>query len=301
MSRQLGSIVKYIACLAFPALSCAGFYAIGSYSQKNNIWPIPQINRMKQQLVGSALQTDALGRLLRYPGKVESPCPAQDEKTAVLLVIGQSNAANHQGQRYRGLDGRIVNFANGKCYLAESPLLGAEGAYGETWTLLANKLVSAGIYHQVVLIPAGVVSTPIHRWAAGGDLNRMLIDVIDGAKAHYTTTHVLWHQGETDYRLKTPEASYRADLGSLIETVRAAGVAAPFYVSKVSFEERYADWTPVNPVTTAQRALVDGKTILAGPDTDAIVTALDRYDGVHFAASGQEKFAAAWVSLLQAH
>jgi Carbohydrate esterase, sialic acid-specific acetylesterase len=301
MSLELGLIVKYIARLMLATLLCGGFYAAGAYSQKNNVWPLPQLAHAKKQLADSPIQTDAVGRLLRYLSKAEIPCPAQDEKTAVLLVIGQSNAANHQGQRYRGLDSRVVNFAGSKCYLAESPLLGATGEYGEPWTLLANKLVAAELYHQVVLIPAGVRGTPIHRWAAGGDLNRMLIDVIDGAKTHYAITHVLWHQGETDFQLKTPEASYKADLGSLIGTVRALGVRAPFYVSRVSFQERYTGWTPANPVTLAQGALVDGKTILAGPDTDAAVTALDRFDGIHFSASGQEKFAAAWLSLLQAH
>jgi hypothetical protein len=287
--------------LAFITLLCISFYGIGAYCGKRDVWPLPQLAHVKSMLGGAQVETDAFGRLLRYTGKVEIPCPPQDDKTAVLLVIGQSNAANHQGQRYRGLDGRVVNFAGRKCYLAESPLLGAEGEYGEPWTLLGNKLVEAGIYSQVVLIPAGVGNTPIHRWAAGGDLNRMLLDVIDNAKAHYAITHVLWHQGETDFWLKTPEASYKADLGSLIGTVRALGVTAPFYVSRVSFEERYADWSPANPITTAQTELLDGKTILAGPDTDATVNALDRFDGTHFSSSGQEKFVAAWVSLLQAH
>jgi hypothetical protein len=214
--------------LAIAVLMCISFYAIGAYSQKYGVWPLPQLAHMKEQLAGGPMQTDAMGRLLRYPGKVEIHCPMQDEKTAVLLVIGQSNAANHQGQRYRGVDSRVVNFAEGKCYLAESPLLGAEGEYGEPWTLVANKLVMARLYNQVVLIPAGVGSTPIHRWAAGGDLNRMLIDVIDDAKSRYAITHVLWRQGETDFGMKTLQASYKADFSSLIATVLGCRCHRPF-------------------------------------------------------------------------
>jgi len=287
--------------LAIMALLCIGSYGFGAWSGKSNLWPLPQFARFQKQLRSSTIQTDAAGRLLSYPGKVEISCPAQDDKTAVLLVFGQSNSANHGGQRYRGIDSRVVNFTDGKCYLAESPLLGAEGTYGESWTLLANKLVTAEIFDRVILVPAGVGGTPIRRWAAGGDLNRMLMSVIDAAKRHYKITHVLWHQGESDFQLGTSEASYKAGLGSLISTVRALGVSAPFYVSKASFEEGFETWTPVNPVTAAQESLVDGKTVLAGPDTDTEIPAADRYDGIHFSASGQEKFAAAWVRILQAH
>ena len=113
---------------------------------------------------------------------------------------------------------------------------------------------------------------------------------------------MLWHQGESDIQLNTTEASYKADLSSLIGTIRSLGVTALFYVSKASYagQEHYKHWTPINPVTSAQRELVDGQTILAGVDTDSLVLLSDRFDGTHFSASGQEKFAAAWVALLRA-
>src|ERR1700721_677242 len=67
-----------------------------------------------------------------------------DGATAVLLVAGQSNAANSQGQRYQSPDDRVVNFSEGHCYRAASPLLGADDQRGESWTLLGTKLVRAG-------------------------------------------------------------------------------------------------------------------------------------------------------------
>ena len=54
-------------------------------------------------------------------------------------------------------------------------------------------------------------------------------------------------------------------------------------------------------IARAQAALVDGKTIFDGPNTDHDVPRSDRFDGYHFAASGQEKWTDTWVQLLQAH
>ena len=45
---------------------------------------------------------------------------------------------------------------------------------------------------------------------------------------------------------------------------------------------------------------VPTKEVASGVDTDSLVLASDRFDGTHFSASGQEKFADAWVALLRA-
>ena len=278
---------------------CVAAYLLGLYGGYARTWPVPQLKVLVAAQLKPSIRIDEFGRLLDYPGKTAVPCPSQDRATAVLLVSGQSNAGNYQGQRYAGIDDHVVNFSQGHCTIASSPLLGADGQYGESWTLLGNKLIRANLYSTVILIPASVGSSPIHRWAAGGDLNRMLTSVIRDAKSRYTITAILWHQGATDYSLRTPEDTYRSDLGSLIAAIRAEGVAAPFYISKSSYQQT-ADWSEDNPISRAQSALVDGNSILAGPDTDHDITAIDRFDGLHLSASGQEKFTDAWVGLLRA-
>ena len=300
MKTTLRMAIRLTTLLLFVVLLCLATYILGLFHGYENAWPLHKLIVLKTKLK-DPIQTDTYGRLLRYPGKVEIPCPTQDTKTAVLLVFGQSNSANFQAQRHQGVDDHVVNFLLGKCYLASSPLLGADGLWGESWSLLGNKLVAAGIFDRVVLISAGVGAIPIHRLAAGGDLNRMLIDIINDAKRQYTITHLLWHQGEADFQSNTTEASYKADLSSVIDTIRSLGVTAPFYVSKASYaeQEHYKHRPPINPVTSAQRELVDGQTILAGVDTDSLVLVSDRFDGTHFSASGQEKFADAWVALLR--
>jgi hypothetical protein len=220
--------------------------------------------------------------------------------TAVLLVMGQSNAANYQGQRYQSPDDRVVNFAAGQCYRAASPLIGADGQLGEPWTLLGTKLVKSGLYRTVILIPVAVGGSPVHRWAAGGDLNATMVAVIQAAKARYTITGVLWDQGATDFALRTPEGQYRSHLKSLIDTIRAQGVRAPFFITRCSFGGE--DWSENNPVARAQASLADSQhAIFDGPNTDHDVTPFDRYDGYHFSASGQEKYTDAWIPLLLAH
>jgi hypothetical protein len=97
------------------------------------------------------VRTDQFGRLLSYPGKIEITCPSQDEKAVVLLLVGQSNAGNHQAQRHQSADNGVVNFVDGRCYRAASPLLGADGQKGETWTLLGNKLVRSGLFRTLIL------------------------------------------------------------------------------------------------------------------------------------------------------
>ena len=292
--------MRVILIVVFVIVLCASTLGIGIYAGAKQTWPVSQLRRLVAEQINPAIKTDRFGRLLSYSGKTEIACPRQDEMTAVLLVMGQSNAANSQGQRHQSPDDRVVNFAEGHCYRAASPLLGADGRLGETWTLLGTKLVQSGLYRTVVLIPVAVGGSSVHRWAAGGDLNSTMIAVIQAAKARYTITGVLWDQGATDFALRTPEGKYRSDLKSLIDTIRAQGVRAPFFITRCSVGGE--DWSENNPIARAQASLADSRhAIFDGPNTDHDVTAFDRYDGYHFSASGQEKYTDAWIPLLRAH
>jgi hypothetical protein len=76
-------------------------------------------------------------------------------------------------------------------------------------------------------------------------------------------------------------------------------VKAPIYVSITTrCDPVNSIWRAVNPIAEAQKALVDpSKNILAGVDTDLLVGSFDRIDDCHFAQSGQEKFAEAWIDI----
>src|SRR5262245_64674838 len=88
--------------------SAALAYLMGGYTASENLWPWPWVRQAKRTLFPSAerrydppslFRFDNIGRLI---GKVDSEivrCPKQDEKTAVIFILGQSNAGNHAGQK----------------------------------------------------------------------------------------------------------------------------------------------------------------------------------------------------------
>jgi hypothetical protein len=110
--------MRLVGLLLTLIISCGATLAIGLYAGVKRVWPVPQLRLLVATEAQSLVRTNQFGRLLRYPGKIEITCPIQDEKTAVL--VGQSNAANYQGQRHQSADDRVVNFVDGRCYRAAS-------------------------------------------------------------------------------------------------------------------------------------------------------------------------------------
>lgn len=237
---------------------------------------------------------DNFERLVGYPGKVEATCPKQTSRVAVMLAIGQSNIANHGLHKYATRHpSRVLNYFAGKCYVAGSPLLGASGEEGEWITPMADALVEAGAYDAIVIISSGVHGTPISRWQRGGDLNGVLLGVLAKLGETYRVTHILWHQGESDFRNLTSTEDYMKGFESMVQTLRQARIAAPIFMSIATRCADYANWFADNPTAIAQRKLVDDKAVFLGVDTDRIVLREDRDDICHYRESGQLKTASA--------
>lgn len=251
--------------------------------------------------MGFNATSDSNGRLTRYPGKKEIPCPTANDRTAVLLVVGQSNAANYANHMSTtAFADRVINYHDGRCYEAASPLLGAMGLQGEGWTPLGNMLVASGLYDRVVLIPVAVGATALRRWTKGSDLNRVLIQEIKRSQTLYHITHVLWHQGEADLIEMTSSPAYRKMFLDMTHSLREAGLTAPIYVAVTTQCEPNKSASSDNPVAAAQMSLPDvDQNILAGPNTDGAILESDRYDGCHFRKSGTMKFAAAWFEAIR--
>ncbi len=302
---NVGKAVLWIGAAAMVAMLA---FLIGVFTMAKLVWPVGAIAQIKEFATGQSGDIaegqpvyDAFGRLMSYPGKTAINCPQQTVKTMVLLAAGQSNLVNNAGQRYTSnVDNRIVQIWNGKCYQAFSPLLGTSGTSGESLTLLGNKLIAAGMADQIVFAAAAIKGTGISRWKAGGDMNDLLGDVIADVKINYRVTHVLWHQGESDFDEGTTAKNYSSMFSSFVDTLRARGVDAPIFTSVASKCRVNPLWKPDNPVATAQRTLPDkSKNIFTGVDTDTLLTAVDRFDDCHFSATGQEKFADAWVKAIK--
>jgi Carbohydrate esterase, sialic acid-specific acetylesterase len=284
-------------------------YLFGGYCDRHGIFPFPAfwaVRALASRNAPDLYAADQKGRLASDDKKEAVDCPQQTDRTAVLLVLGQSNAGNHAGQRFRGEHGeRLVNFFGERCYLAASPLLGSDGTAGEYWTQLGNLLVKGGSFDQVILAPAAISGSEVSRWASGGDLNGTMIETASELqRAGYGVTHVLWVQGEIDYVKGTTEKDYRDGFVSLVSSLRSHGVAAPVYVAVAtkclgSSNGGTRFHSADNPVARAQLALPDpAANLRSGVNSDALLGDLDRFDDCHFSSSGEQKVAKAWADLL---
>lgn len=272
--------------------ACIGCYIYGIYSHSYNLWPIGIFRAAKElRTEEKSGDFDSYERLVNYP-KQEIYCPDQTDKTAVILVIGQSNAANHA--EYKNTpENEVINYFNGRCYKAASPLLGATGDEGEFLTLMGDMLIESGKFERVVLVPAAVGASSISRWQDGGDLNEMVQDTIRNTR--YRITHIVWHQGERDFKNLTSRKVYADSFRSLLSTLPDV----PIYTS-ISTKCRINNgWTPDNPVALAQRDILGGRVVL-GADTDSLLGEYDRRgDLCHLSKSGQEKTARAYADAIR--
>lgn len=307
---SLTLIVLGMALQAIASNSASVFQAMRdtfswhTLSQINQRWRDGVLGNQRSSHTNEAvspIQGDSANRLIRYPNKIEVPCPAQNSSTRVILIGGQSNSANHGGQRFISKYGaQVLNYYDGKCYIAQSPLLGSTGLEGESWTLLGNLMIETGRAQTVILAPTGVAGSEINQWRVGSHYHQLLERSTRSLLQRYRVTEMLWHQGETDYGKHTSQKMYFDLFKEIAQSIRSWGMDAPIYISQTSQCWMDAHWTPNNPVILAQQQLVNpSEKLYAGVNSDLMMNDLDRYDNCHFSGSGQEKFARAWLSLIK--
>lgn len=233
------------------------------------------------------------------PARVERPCSPVFGRTAIIVVHGQSNAANFGSARHMSRE-TVDNFdpASGKCFAAADPLLGTDGLGGSFATHLGDILIQAGRYDRVILVPI----------ARGGASLAFLND--EGAElttngiaklkaAGLTPTHILFQQGERDALMTTTAEQYAALLHQLVKRFRTAGFDAPFYVSR-SAKCDYAGPKNTAAVRAGQLAAIDAAlNIRQGPDTDTIGNEGRVSDGCHMNEIGTIANAALWAAFIQ--
>jgi len=299
--------------LAVGGAAMIAMYLLGGMSARHEIFPWPQLSALKKMVGGekaaapSRYSFDDKERLIGDDSKTLVTCPVQTDRTAVLLILGQSNAANYGGQRHRSNYGaRLVNAFDKRCFIAASPLLGSSNTKGEYWTLLGNNLIASGQNDSVILAPLAYSGSAVARWAAGGDLNPVLVDTLKQLQdSGYRITSVLWVQGEADLVIGTTAEAYRDHFMSMVDTLRQHGVVAPVYISIASkclepSNGGFKEHIPDNAIVRAQLALSkSGHGIREGVNSDALLDGDDRYDDCHFGGTAGEKASQAWLNLLR--
>jgi hypothetical protein len=196
-------------------------------------------------------------------------CPSDG---LTILVLGQSNASNTVGARFKSRRG-VLNWFDGKCYIAAGPMLGSDSGWGSIWPLVGDALIDANAARSVTFANLTLGGTTARQWADSR------IDF------------VLWQQGEAD--ALTPVDSYRAEVESVFDVVRSRYPNASFVVARASL----CGAMPSRPALLAAQSSLHGT--LPGPNTDSLDDYSDRYDGCHFSETGARKLAALWTASLQ--
>ena len=266
----------------------AAGYGLGVMSYRHGWPPISAYRRLTAP--SPAYLTDLSGRR-------DVPCPSAGPRTAVLLALGQSNAANLGLARQTPITGAptVTNFFDGKCYAAGDSLLGAEGGSSSVWTLVGNDLVADGAFTDVVLAVFAIGNTSIADWNGTPFFQRRLDRIVSDLQSRrLPPTMVLWFQGERDGQDHTEGAAYVSAFESFARGLRARGVTAPIYLSLTTLCQ-----SPPNPgIRSAQRTLQQRQGFAAGPDTDSVGLAY-RWDGCHFTPEGQARVATLWADALR--
>lgn len=225
------------------------------------------------------------------------------ERTGVFLIAGQSlAAASSEGLYTPSNSGKVdqINQMTGEMLVGADPLVGPSVAAvptqrATTFTRVADQLITAGKYDRVILIPSAMGGTTVKMWE--DELYQLVINGYRRALAlGIPVTAILWQQGETDTVSGTSQSAYIASFNSMREKVVAAGCVAPWILAKSTYVPGGVTSAPVRAAITA---LVNGSSLLAGPDTDALGSGY-RYDDQHWNAVGNAAAAAVWTPTIQA-
>lgn len=233
------------------------------------------------------------------PERIERPCGPISDKTAIIVVHGQSNAANYGSTRHTAREA-VDNFdsMSGKCFAAADPLLGADGMGGSFATRLGDMLIQDGRYDRVILVPLARGGASIAYLNSEGA--ELITNGIAKMKAAgLTPTHILFQQGETDAVSKTTAGQYASLIHQLVKRFRAAGFDAPFYLSR-STKCDYVGPTNMAAVRAGQLAAVnEALNIRPGPDTDTIGNEGRSPDGCHMNETGTVANAVLWAAFVR--
>lgn len=227
-------------------------------------------------------------------------CPQPGPRTAIIMALGQSNAANYAGGVNRSrYGGRVAAFFDGACYLAQDPLPGGDGEGGSIWTGLANELIGSGRYDAVLVVMHALGGSSISRWLPSGDLGGRMVSILDGLKVvGLEPTHATWTQGEADRSPSSAfngEAAYSAALAKVIAAIRSKS-SAPILVSLVSSCPSLAEaGGPSLGIRRAQIAAQSSEAgVYPGIDLDRIEGFEERF-GCHLTETGLRRAVAEMV------
>jgi Carbohydrate esterase, sialic acid-specific acetylesterase len=235
-------------------------------------------------------------------GRQQSIIDRNPRRVAVIVIIGQSNAANHGTGKYVARH-QVDNFNlyDGKCYHAQDPLLGASGDGGNFASRLGDKLIDADLFDRVILAPIAMGGTMVEQWAEEGMFNRRIPAVVRRLHdAGLSADFILWQQGEGNQGVgDIGGRQYRKNLLEVIRTFRRCGAAAPFFVSLTT--TCGGPHPNAENIRAGQKSVVNPTAaIYQGADTDTIGLE-HRWDTCHFNEVGLDMVASLWLEVISTY
>ncbi|MBI1778517.1 MAG: hypothetical protein HYR63_24525 [Proteobacteria bacterium] len=208
-----------------------------------------------------------------------------DREERVLLILGQSNAANH-GDVPAAAGREVAIIRSGTRFPSIDPLIGSSGCGGSIWSRAADGLIATGWASRLVLLPAARGGTRVLDWVFS--IEEILRPYVALAAR---IDCVLWQQGESDTTAGTSTDDYARAMIAIAEHLARRQIRAPILVAASSYNAGRRS----SAVTTAQRALPRlHAAFRAGPELDDLASDC-RYDDVHLNARGQDIAAERWV------
>jgi hypothetical protein len=223
-------------------------------------------------------------------------------QTMTLWIWGQSGASNAHAAMTTAQPGSMAYVADGRFVPLADPVWGAQGRSGSWMPLLADDLrgrphpETGEPIERVIVVAGAMAGARMQDWMPGGILLRPMLDRFRDALAHGVTPDaMIYQQGESDSGADASTQAWRSGFFAMLSAVRDLGVTAPIYVPLST----YCRENPGRSVIrAAQWSVADGISIRHGPDFDALVPPIYRYDGCHLLGTGQDIEARAWADTL---
>jgi len=242
----------------------------------------------------------------------------------VFVVAGQSNSANHGGDRQQPRSPMVMAFDGRRWLPANDPQPGASGDGGSFLPPFGDAIFSRfGV--PVGLVACGIGATSVREWlpagvefpnpptltgnvrqlAGGGWESTGSVFASFAARVKQLGPNgfrcVLWHQGESDANQRDATRTlagpvYRECLETLIRRFAGdIGWEAPWFVAQASYHVPGDEASP--EIRAAQASLWADGVALEGPDTDQLKQEFrdDGGQGVHFSGAGLREHAARWA------
>lgn len=222
------------------------------------------------------------------------------ENTAVWVSLGQSTTANHDQVPYNVTNPKSHNFNpyDGAIYPAVTPLLGCSGLSGNWNPRCSDKMLAAGMFQRVIMVPPAVGGTVVSPWQPTGGLlwPRIVNTRARMVDRGLTPTFITYMQGESDTTAGTSQASYSASLADLISGLQALWPGVPIFISQTSYDGSITS----SAVIAAQAAAVNNAAgVYAGPNTDSLIDPSYRF-GAHWSDLGSDAVASLWKTAIDA-